>query len=142
MFLENPPFNKFAICFEEPFLPSAAVLLASDDGINFSQLHRAGDLRDRLEYVKIFEKRVTQSYVRLVLEEPQAVKGNLCRQIKLRGIEFSNITFMQTRFAGSLSMRLTHHPILFRLLEMLEYKALLLRARGDKNHEIFEGRLN
>jgi hypothetical protein len=39
-------------------------------------------------------------------------------------------------------MKLKYHPTLFRLLEMLEYKALLLKERKDKLYERYEARLS
>jgi hypothetical protein len=37
------------------------------------------------------------------------------------------VKYFTTRYVCSLSSKLTYHPILFKLLEMLEYKALLLK---------------
>lgn len=82
--------------------------------------------------MKIFKDKFFFQYVKVVMDEPSKTNENLCKQIKLKGIEFSLVNFFNTRFACSLQAKLTYHPILFRLLEVLEYKYLLLRQNQNK----------
>lgn len=51
------------------------------------------------------------------------------------------VKFFNTRYVCSLSSKLTYHPTLFRLLEILEYKALLLKENKNKLYEKYEARL-
>lgn len=72
--------------------------------------------------------------MRLVLYEPPKTNINVCSQLKIRGLEFSMVNFLQTQFVCSLKAKLTYHPTLFRILELLEYKSLLLRQNKNKLH--------
>ena len=49
----------------------------------------------------------------------------------MKGIEFSMVTFFPSQFVCSLKAKLSYHPTLFRLLEVAEYKYLILKK--DKN---------
>jgi len=76
------------------------------------------------------------------LEEPgPKTKINFCHQIKIRGIEFNLISFYNTRYVCSLLSKLSFHPLLFRLLEVMEYKYLLLKANNNKLYEKYLKRM-
>lgn len=51
-------------------------------------------------------------------------------------------SFYQCRFVCSLRAKLSYHPTLFRLLEVLEYKHLILKKDGNRLSEKYEKRLD
>jgi hypothetical protein len=59
----------------------------------------------------------------------------------MRGLEYSQVTFLQARFVCSLQAKLTYHPALFRLLEVIEYKYLILKKDNNKICSKYEKRL-
>jgi hypothetical protein len=86
MYLENPPFNKFSICFGPPFVPSKGTLYGSEDGHKYTKIHDFSDLKERKEYTKIFNDKLPCTYIRLVLEAPLKDKDNICKQIRIKGL--------------------------------------------------------
>lgn len=56
-------------------------------------------------------------------------------------MEFTMATFYQSRFVCSLKAKLTYHPVLFRLLEVIEYKYLILKKDNNKLSEKYKKRL-
>lgn len=51
------------------------------------------------------------------------------------------VTLFQTNFVCSLKAKVTYHPILFRLLEILEYKSIILKQDGNKLYQKYVKRL-
>jgi hypothetical protein len=76
-----------------------------------------------------------------MLYEPEPSEKNVSRQIKLLGCEFSLISFYNTEFLCDLKMKITINPVLFQLLEILEYKFLLLHRNGNALYQKYSARL-
>ena len=51
------------------------------------------------------------------------------------------VSFFQSRFVCSLKSQLTYHPVLFRLLEVIEYKYLILKKDGNRLSDKYGKRL-
>lgn len=51
------------------------------------------------------------------------------------------VTFFPSQFVCSLRAKLSYHPTLFRLLEVAEYKYLILKKDKNKLSEKYEKRL-
>lgn len=73
-------------------------------------------------------------YVRLRVNGPveetvSTSKTNICRQIWIRCIEFTFVTFFDTEYVCSMKKAMQLDPHLFRMVELLEYKALLAKSK-------------
>ncbi len=85
--------------------------------------------RKLMDLKHFFREQHYYSYLQMKLYEPE--KHNLCKQISLRAIELSQINFYNCKYICSLKAKLTHHAVIFDYLELLEYKATILKKSNS-----------